>query len=268
MSEELANPMLGQNVAIRKWFLFYIPLVLLGMAVTAYLFQHQSPEFYESLRQVPDIARKTKPWTKAIGETVKYIWNEPLAHANSELKFVFFLTYMCMATTFFPLPTAALVSFVATNRGQIVESDLLNGLIVAGFGSLASTIANLTDYHVFIALLRNKRIARIRDTRMYHTAARWFAKAPFSIMVIFNIILIPVDIPRMLAAMYGYPRKLFAASNFIGRLVRYSTVILITVLLGARYDWIGPVAFAALAVVIGLAKVIPAILRRHRQGQP
>lgn len=266
MIDELPNLTPSQPVEVRKWFYFYIPLVLLGLSITAYLYQHQPPEFYDSVRKIPEVARSTKPWFKAIAPTVQYIWNEPLAHATPELKFVFFLTYMCMATTFFPLPTAALVSFVATNRGQILQSDLLNCLLIVFLGSLASMIANLTDYHFFLVLLRNKKVAGIRDTRMYHAAAKWFAKGPFAIMVVFNVILIPVDIPRMLAAIYGYPRKLFAASNFVGRFVRYAMVVFVTVLLGERYDWIGPLAFGALAVAIGLAKFIPAVLKRRSKG--
>jgi membrane protein YqaA with SNARE-associated domain len=236
--------------------------VAVCLSVTAYLACHQQPEFYDSLHRMPQVYHEVAPWHKGVAHAMKYFWDVVLALAGADLKFMFFITYLSIATTFFPLPTGALVSFVAAERGQFVPSDLWNAALVATFGAVASTIANMTDYYFFLWLLRSHRVAKIRNTRAYVAAAKWFAKAPFKIMVAFNVILVPVDIPRMLAAIYGYSRKLFAAANFFGRFFRYLSIVAVTVLLGPRYDWIGPLTLLGIAIALGLAKAVPVLWRR------
>lgn len=284
MGESLTNPNdpLAQadgsrSVLLRKWFGFYVPYAAVCLSITLYLACRQPQGFYDSLHRIPRVYREVKPWYKGVPHAMKYFWEgrwegqgegrrqmepSPLELVRPGLKFMFFVTYLSMALTFFPLPTGALVSFVAAERGQIVPSDLWNALIVATFGAMASTIANMTDYYFFLWLLRSRRVAKVRHTRAYQVAAKWFAKAPFRIMVVFNIILVPVDIPRILAAIYGYSRVRFAGANFLGRFFRYLSIAAVTVLLGAKYDWIGPVALLGIAVALGLSKVLPALWRR------
>jgi membrane protein YqaA with SNARE-associated domain len=154
-----------------------------------------------------------------------------------------------------------MISLMATSAG-LAGGNLAGFALICAGGAAASTVANLTDYHIFLLLLRHHRIAKIRHTRAYHAAAKWFSKGPFTIMLVFNIILIPVDVVRMLSAVYGYHRMKFAAANFIGRLVRYATFVYITVALGTAYEWIAPLAFLGLAFAIALFKIIPAIWRK------
>ena len=272
LSKPLPPAEAGRQVVLRKWFRVYFPIVAVCLSITAYLACHQQPAFYDSLHRIPQVYRMEKPWHKGVRNAMKYFWEglpnatppekSPLEFVSPELKLMFFVTYLAMATTFFPLPTGALVSFVAAERGQIIPSDLANALLIATCGAAASTIANTTDYYIFLWLLRSRRVARIRDTKAYQVAARWFAKAPFRIMLLFNVILVPVDIPRILAAIYGYSRMLFATANFVGRFFRYLSIAAVTVLLGPQYDWVGPVGLLSIAVLLGLAKVIPALWRR------
>ena len=41
-------------------------------------------------------------------------------------------------------------------------------------------------------MLRHHRVARIRKSRAYRAAAKWFGRAPFAFMVFFNVVHIPV----------------------------------------------------------------------------
>lgn len=259
---------LPRGPAIRKWFYFYAPFILICLAITIYLFSRQSPEFYASARSLGGEFHKVTPWHKGLAHMMRFFWEHTLALTGADLKFMFFITYMSMAMTFCPLPTGVLVSFVAAQRGQFVHSDFWNACMVAGFGALATTAANMTDYSLVVLLARHRRIATVRDTRTYKLAARWFAKAPFKIILFFNVIIIPVDISRMLAAVYGYSRVRFAAANFVGRFIRYASIVGVTVLLGAEHDWIGPVAFLAITVIIAVAKLLPRLWRRPAARVP
>ena len=133
------------------------------------------------------------------------------------VKLLIFGIYISLCCTFLPLPTTPIVAALATREaavtGELWSTVVLVGVVCAA----ASTIANLNDYHIFTWMLRSRQVAGVRRTRMYACAARWFARSPFVILVIFNIAPIPVDVIRMLAATHRYPRVPFAAANFVGK---------------------------------------------------
>ncbi|MGA2266768.1 MAG: hypothetical protein ABSH10_10130, partial [Phycisphaerae bacterium] len=126
---------------------------------------------------------------------------------------------------------------------------------------LGSTIANLNDYYISTAMLRLHRIAAVRQTRTYHAAAKWFAKWPFSIVLIFNIVPIPVDVIRMLATVARYNRAAFAAANFIGRFFRYAVIAFVTYYW--NLGWIAPVALLVLAAVLGIGRVASGLMKKR-----
>ena len=128
--------------------------------------------------------------------------------------------------------------------------EIATAAIVGAVGGAASTVANLNDYHLFTWLLRSRRIARVRHTRLYQASARWFARSPWFILVIFNIVPIPVDVIRMLATTCRYPRLPFAAANFLGRFVRYAAIAAGTYLLGQQGKWVVWGLLALLAVIV------------------
>ena len=132
--------------------------------------------------------------------------------------------------------------------------------MVAIVGAIGSTIANLNDYHLFTWMLRHRHVAKVRDTRAHRAGVRWFAACPFWLLVVFNIVPIPVDMVRMLATTYRYPRRQFAAANFLGRFVRYGVIALVTY----RWNlgWVAVVALLAMAVMLGAVRVVPAALRK------
>lgn len=98
-------------------------------------------------------------------------------------------------------------------------------------------------------------MAKIRNTRLYHWASKWFSRGPATIMLFFSVAPIPVDLSRILAAMYDYPRGKFAAVNFAGRFIRYTAFILFTYLFGAN-DKYAPAVFLGLGIAIALVKFL------------
>ncbi len=192
-----------------------------------------------------------------LGAAWKELFVKPEEFRSSEdaaAKLLIFAVYISLCHTFLPLPTGWLVSLVATRDAALSDSFLITVVLVASVGAAASTMANLHDYHVFTWMLRHRRVARVRQTRLYHGAASWFARQPFSLLVIFNVIPIPVDVIRMLAATYRYPLRPFAAANFLGRWVRYAVIAAVTFQMGRR-GWLISAALLAAAVLLGLGKV-------------
>ena len=151
-------------------------------------------------------------------------FKDSLPEMSQAIKLLTFGIYISLGCTFLPLPVNWLVAAVAT-RTVAVGTGLWDTVLLVGVvGAAASTVANLNDYHLFTWMLRSRRIASVRHTRIYAIAARWFDKSPFFLVVVFNILPIPVDVVRMLAATHRYPRVPFAAANFAGRLIRYGTI--------------------------------------------
>ena len=182
-------------------------------------------------------------------------------------KLLAFGIYISLCCTFLPLPANWIVAAVAMRQTAVADNVWATALLVAAAGALASTLANLNDYHLFTWLLRHHRIRKVRRTRLYHASARWFARSPFFILVVFNVIPIPVDVIRMLATTYRYARGPFAAANFVGRFLRYGVIAWGTYRLGSEGKW-AVLVLLALAVVLAAGKFLPAAVRKFRPKAP
>lgn len=182
-------------------------------------------------------------------------FQESVRAASPTIKLLIFGLYLAFSCTFIPLNTSWLVAAVAMQSTAVTGECWSTVALVSVTGAMASTVANLNDYHIFTMLLRNNRIARIRRARGYLAAERWFARSPFAILLFFNIVPIPVDFSRVLAASHKYPRRKFAFANFLGRFVRYAIIALVTYRLG-KQGWVAVIALLAVAIVIPLVKYV------------
>jgi len=186
--------------------------------------------------------------------------------ADAAPKLLLFGAYISVCCTFLPLPANAMVSAVSIQQFAPCPGSLLaTTALVATVGAWASMMANLLDFHLFTLMLRSRRVARIRRTRLYARSARWFARQPFAILVVFNVLPIPIDVVRMLAATYRYPLGRFAAANFIGRWVRYAVLAAVTFSLGSQ-GWVAVVALLAVAAVLAAGKLVGRWLGRRRRA--
>jgi membrane protein YqaA with SNARE-associated domain len=180
------------------------------------------------------------------------------------IKLTILCLYMSLACTFIPLNTSWIISAAAIAPG-ITGEIATTTLAVAITGAVSSTVANLNDYHVFTLMLRSEKIAKIRHTKTYSAAERWFARTPFGILTLFNVIPIPVDVSRPLAASHRYPRHLFAAANFLGRFVRYSIIAALTFTLGEQ-GWIVTVALIGAAALMIATKLVLSVLKKRTRN--
>jgi membrane protein YqaA with SNARE-associated domain len=235
------------DVSIRRWFAAYAAVFLAGCAILTALAAGQGQGLSAWVANPIRAFTDSDPVVKLLG----------------------FAAYLSVCCTFLPLPTGWAVAAVATQQAAIAGGAASATLLVATSGAIGSTLANLNDYHLFTWLLRRRKIAAVRQTRAYGLAARWFARAPFAILVVFNIVPIPVDVIRMLATSCRYARAPFAAANFIGRFIRYGAIAYVTY----RWNlgWLAVVILLALALAMGLLRVLAGLLRRllaQRQARP
>lgn len=253
LTADVAAP---DEISVGRWFLVYGTL-LLAAAVPLWLLAMRQDWATESW------------WGGGLG------WRERMdafadvfRTVSPALKLLAFAVYLSLCCTFLPLPTGWIVAAVATREAAVAASlsddpvvvAAVTTVVVAAAGAVGSTIANLNDYHLFTWILRHRGVAKVRNTRTYRAAARWFARAPGLILVIFNVVPIPVDVVRMLAATSRYPRLPFAVANFIGRFLRYAVIAFVTY--WWDLGWVAVVALLGLAVILAAGKGLRPLARK------
>jgi membrane protein YqaA with SNARE-associated domain len=231
----------GDDVSVRGWFAIYgLFLLAAGLPLAVLISQHDTT--WQQWRAEPSAV---------------------LAATSPAIKLLAFAIYISLCCTFLPLPTNLIIAAVAMKNVAVGPDVWTTTLAVAAVGALASTMANLNDYHLFTWLLRSRRIGKLRDTKLYRISAGWFERSPFFLVMIFNILPIPVDVVRMLASTYRYPRLPFAAANLVGRFIRYGVIAFVTYSLGSQGKW-AVLALLGVAVVLGAAKAAQAAMRKIR----
>ena len=239
--QALLKARLPDRVSVRRWFAAYGTALAAACAVLV-------------------IAGMRDAWT---WRDWRYEFVPTFTAAGTELKLLGLGIYASLCCTFLPLPTGWIVSAVAMREAAVGAGPWTTTLLVATVGAVGSTVANLNDYHLFTWMLRSRGVSRVRKSRTYRAAAKWFATAPFLILVTFNLIPIPVDVIRMLATTFRYPRVPFAAANFIGRFVRYGIIAFVTYYW--NLSWVAPAVLLGLAGVLGIGRLGPVAARRLRE---
>lgn len=133
----------------------------------------------------------------------------------------FLCFYISLCNVFLPLPTAWIVLYAASDEAGLCQWPWLRVGLVAGVATLATVVANLNEYHILAFLFERGLSGRLRRTRVYQWAVRWFDRAPFQTLTLIGFIPIPIDAIRWLAVLRQYSRLRFAAAYFIGRAGRY-----------------------------------------------
>jgi len=172
------------------------------------------------------------------------------------------LFYLCLCCLFCPLPTAWIVMLLASNQIDLLQPAWLRVAVVAGLCAVATGIANLNEYHIITFLARYGRVGRIRDTRVYRWAARWFAVSPFMVVALFGFLPLPVDVVRWLAVLSRYSRLPYFIAYVVGRFPRYAVWALSAVWLDLNW-WQILIVQAVLVLAAGLA-ILRSVLRKRR----
>ncbi len=245
---EPVEPLCEDGVSLRRWFLMYALGIVASVVAVVLLAQ-------------------SEPWTWSQWQTD---FGETFRQTGPAIKLIVFAVYLSVCCLFCPLPSAWIVAAVATAQAAVAPGIWSTTLLVASVGALASTVANLNEYHLLTWMLRNHRVAKLKNLKMYKKAEAWFAKSPFTLLAIFNILPLPIDVARMLAASYRYPRHHYAAANFVGRFIRYGVIAYVTYWMSresAQAGWIAISALLGVSVVLGVAAVIRKLLARRANRQ-
>lgn len=139
--------------------------------------------------------------------------------------------YLALCNVFVPLPTAWIILLAASDQYALVQAGWPRVGVVACLAALATMVANLNEYHLLSYVLRFGLGRRIRQTRIFGWAVRWFDQVPFTALALVAFIPIPVDVIRWLAILRGYSRVRFALAYLVGRGPRYALFASCSVLL-------------------------------------
>lgn len=164
------------------------------------------------------------------------------------------LAYMSLACTFWPWPTAWVIMYAATPLGWGLDPWL-----VATVATVGTCVANLHDYYLVTFIYRYRPVRRLRRTRLYERAARWFERAPFITLAAAGFLPIPIDVVRLLAISQGYSRWKFAAASAVGRWPRYALLAVFARQFNLGWQWI--LAILGVTVVLGLWRGVPSLVR-------
>lgn len=231
---------------------------------------------------------------------------DPFSLAGSELGFrvrlmIFLTLYLSLACTFIPLPTTPLIVWAATEslgleslEGNgflerlfrpvikwliriafgssamgvgLADNPWIRVCLISSVGAFATMLANLNDYHILTGILRARKVASVRNTRLYRAAIRWFSKSAWLTVYAFALIPIPVDVIRLLAITFRYPRWRFATACYAGRFTRYS---ILTFLIAIMFDnqenvqLLLVLAITVLTIGAGLTIGLPKLVRMIR----
>jgi membrane protein YqaA with SNARE-associated domain len=178
--------------------------------------------------------------------------------------------YLSLCNTLVPLPTAWIVLLAGSPEYGIVHSAWLRVVLVAALTGAATAVSNLNEYHLASFILRHGLGRRIRGTRVYGWATRWFDRSPFQILLLVAFIPIPVDVLRWLAILRRYSRVRFGLAYFVGRGARYLLFAACSTVLA-----LGPRSIVLIQVALVLAAlfwrlgvhVARSASVKHQQGQ-
>jgi membrane protein YqaA with SNARE-associated domain len=170
---------------------------------------------------------------------------KPKTHlsASPSILFDFFL-YMCLACTFFPLPTIPTIAFIA---------KVFPPALVAFVGSIGTCVANLNDYAILAWLFRSHRVRKVRDINTYQRLLKFFDRYAFITLSVASFLPIPIDVIRLLAISRAYPYWKYIAATFTGRMPRY----LLLAYLGKELP---PKYILVLVVVLALPAIVKLVL--------
>ena len=247
----IPGPGFKDGIRLWPWFVAYAAIIL-GMAVPLGLFI--ASQDWAALGDFQS--------GQSLGEKLDSV-KIAVTGLQPGWKLLAFALYLALCSTFLPMPTSWIVAAVALPAHAVGANVWTTVLLVTLVGSAASVSANLNDYHIFTLMLRHRHIGKIRHTRTYRVAARWFARSPFLLLVIFNFIPIPVDVVRLLATSYRYPRLPFVAANFIGRVLRYAVIAFVTYRLKDK-GWIAVVVLLVFALLLSLERMLTFLIKRAR----
>jgi membrane protein YqaA with SNARE-associated domain len=177
--------------------------------------------------------------------------------------------YLSLCNLFLPLPTAWIILLAASPHGGAFGGAWARVLAVTVVGALATAMANVNEYHVLSFLFSYGLGQKLRRTRVYQWAVRWFKQAPFQVLALIGFVPVPIDAIRWLAILQRYSRWRFGLAYFVGRGVRYLLLAGFAVAVSLTTTEILLIQIAIVVVALLVRLVWSRLARRNEtQGAP
>ncbi len=122
----------------------------------------------------------------------------------------------------YAIPAHLLISVLANEPALLAAAKVTPPVWVAIAGTSGCVVAAILDY-ALIGWFVNHRLIKteLDDSRGYHTAQRFFARAPFLLILASALLPVPFYPVKILAIAREYPLARFIAAVVIGRLPRF-----------------------------------------------
>jgi ribonucleoside-triphosphate reductase len=108
----------------------------------------------------------------------------------------------------------------------VYAGTLYPALLVAVVGGAATAIASAVDYWLIRRAFHSKTVGKVKETRLFRWAVRWFRWQPFLTIIVFALTPIPFYPIRVLAPAADYPAWRYVAAVVVGRIPRYYLIAL------------------------------------------
>ncbi|HXT68332.1 MAG TPA: VTT domain-containing protein [Vicinamibacterales bacterium] len=122
----------------------------------------------------------------------------------------------------YAIPAHLLISVLANEPALFAAAKVTPPVWVAIAGTSGCIVAAILDY-ALIGWFVNHRLIKteLDDSRGYHTAQRFFARAPFILILMSALLPVPFYPVKILAIARDYPLVRFVAAVVIGRFPRF-----------------------------------------------
>lgn len=122
----------------------------------------------------------------------------------------------------YAIPAHLLISVLANEPALLAAAKTFSPAAVALAGTAGCLVAIVLDYAT-IGWLTNLRLVRaeLDDSRGFHTAQRFFGKAPFLLILVSAVLPVPFYPVKILAITRGYPLWRFVGALVLGRVPRF-----------------------------------------------
>lgn len=122
----------------------------------------------------------------------------------------------------YAIPAHLLISVLANEPALFAAAKLAPPVAVALAGTAGCIVAIVLDY-ALIGWLTNLRLVKteLDDSRGFHTAQRFFGKAPFALIALSALLPVPFYPVKILAITRDYPLWRCTAAIVLGRLPRF-----------------------------------------------
>jgi membrane protein YqaA with SNARE-associated domain len=191
------------EIASGKIFLFLLAFYATAILIRISLIE--GPTFISTLKHIAEPGYTVQP--------------------SGSILFGFFF-YMCVACTFFPIPTLPPIAFAA---------KIFDPVLIAALGAAGTCIANLNDYAILGWMFRHHKVKKIRDAKTYRKLLDYFDRYAFLTLSVATFLPIPIDVVRLLAISRAYPYVRYVLATFAGRFPRYLILAYLGRELPAKY---------------------------------